>query len=495
MESIESLVSFFKNRLTSVTKKLGLSALKSNAIMLISLSSAGFLSLLVSIDIARSLGVEEFGVYSMIISIQTIFSLFAGFSIGTAAGKYVSEYRVRNEVQAREFAKTGLVLLFLFSAISFCVYLMLADVIGNQLYHTPSIVGLIPLSGMVMFSTAAWSTVIGIAQGCQRIRLLAFMQVASPGLSLLTIVLLLPYFGMNGIFIGFFVSQSVVSGVAITSLNASDFPFLAHQTKILDPVVGRKLLSFAVPSVIASLIVGPVYWFGNTTLTLTNGFEALGFFAVAVVFFQSLGVLSNSITIPLVPKVSELSVGSSERVEILVSGTFKAGSSLIFPIVFGMALFSGYIVSFLYGPKYSTSREMVYLMVTASYFAILSSIVSAMIIGIGRMWVNLTLDIVWAVSFVVIALVAISPYGGAGLAVAYTGSYAIFLIAKLAVSKRVLNLDLSGVNRIVAVSGLFFLLGYIVNFYSSGSNLAINLALLLIGTIVLLGISRNLRLS
>jgi O-antigen/teichoic acid export membrane protein len=438
------------------------SLIRGSAVVLVSMILAGLLALAISVSIARSVGVSDFGVYSMVVSVQNVFGLFAGFSIGTATAKFVSEYRVCNADQASELAKTGLMLVLILSLITAGTYSLLSGVIGDGLYHEPLITPLIPFSALVVISSALLSVSLGIVQGCQRIKLLAFMQVLSPFLSILAVTVLLKSVGMRGIFIGFFLGQSVAALTGLALLRRREFFFHSFPLKLRGSGSLKTILSFSLPAFLGSIVVLPVFWVGNTELTLTSGFEVMGYFAVSMVVFSSMMILPNAIAIPLVPRISELTVNWREAIGKLISQSVRMASLLLFPLMFGVALFSEYIVAFLYGQTYKSSVVPVYLMVTACYFYALGSIVGALVVGVGRMWVGLGLNIVWACSFLLIVFMIVPVWGATGLAAAYALSYGVLLVTSFVVSKRVLGADLSSAYAASAFAAILFAIGYLL---------------------------------
>lgn len=451
--------------------------------MLLSMIAAGALSIAISITIARWLGVADFGLYSIVISVQGVVALLASFSVGTAIAKYVSEYRSRDEERAVRFAKSGFVLVLILAALVGIVYVGLAAFIGKGLYKASAIVGIIPFSALVVFSSSVLSTLMGVAQGCQRFRLMAGMQVSSPLLSLAMIWALFPLMGVNGIFVGYFVSQLVVSSLVLAILNRSGFRFVSARLELgRDSLVVSKMRSFALPAVLGSLMVVPVIWIANTELTLSTGFQAMGYFAVAFVVYQALILIPNAISIPMMPRVSQLTVRSHEDIQKLVAKVMRTLSISLFPLLFAVALFSDPLVETLYGARFSASAQAVYLMVAAAYFYSLGAVVGTMITGTGRMWLGLGLNAFWGAMFLVFVFVGVPVLGTNGLAMSYAAAYGIFLISVLVASEKLLHVKITGMYLAGASSAILFLVGFFVQGEATFFGLFVRLALLAGGT-------------
>ncbi len=453
------------------------SLVRGSATMLVSMSTAGAVSLLISIAIARMLGVKDFGIYSILVSVQGVITSFAVFGIGTAVAKFVAEARVRDMEQALRFAKAGLFLVVIFGTVTSVAYVALSGLIGDGLYHEHALVSLIPYSALVVITSAILAALMGIVQGCQNFKLLAKIQVLTPVLNLLMIALLLSTVGMKGIFLGYSLSQTIIAAIIILALNRGEFIFYPVTLEFGRTKVVPRIMGFALPAFLAGIIVVPVYWIGSTRLTLDAGFDAMGYFATAYVIFQSLTLIPNALVIPMIPKVSELTVRDHGSIERLVSRTVRIFSIVLFPPIFGLALFAHFVVDILYGPSYSSSTDTLFFMMFASYFYALSAFVGALIAGTGRMWLGLAINVCWGVVFLLIAIVFVPSLGARGLAFAFLGSYGIYLVASFVVSEKALRVNLKSAYVSAISSASFFVIGYLLLLWVGPSELAARIGL------------------
>lgn len=465
--------------------------LRGSFLMLISLSVAGIISLIISVNIARLLGVEQFGVYSILVSVQSVFILLAGFNVGTAMAKLVAEYNVRDPSQVLGLAKAGFFAVLGFSFIAGVIYVMLSGVIGNSLYSESEIVTVIPFSTLVVISSAVLAFTLGIVQGCQRIRLLALVQLAVPAANLCMVTVFVLAFGLRGAFLGFFVAQSVVATVTVLWLHNTGFPFLTSASRGMDLRLLKKVLSFSLPAVLGAALVGPIIWIANTELTLEEGFEVMGRFAVAMYFFQALSIVANALSVPLAPKLSEMSVNSHDLIEATVSNSIRGATIIIFPVIFAMALYSDSIVAALYGQSFTSSAPIVYLMLVAGFYSSLAAIIGSLVIGLGRMWVGLALNIIWASVFLVSALTAIPILGITGLGLAFAFSYFLHFVVCSVVSRTRLKADLHGARLPVALASVLFVLGFGLDLMVFPFDGYVRIILLLTGVTLVAWIGRD----
>lgn len=428
--------------------------------MLFSSASAGIIVTLISIIVARSVSVEEFGVYSVITSIQSIASMIAGLSVGAALAKYISEYRAREFDRTGELAKTGILIVLVVSAITSVVYIVLAEPIGEWLYEEPSMVSLIPFSALVVFGTAMFATVFGIAQGCQNMAVLGTMRAGSPLIGLILVLALLPMIDLRGVFLALGIAQLGMAVAAFFWINRKALPILPAKVDLKGSDSARTILGYAIPTVISASLVGPVYWLGNTELAIWTGFGAVGLFGIAFIIFQGFIILPNAIAIPLIPRISNTSVKSMDDVKNMTVDSIRIMSVIMFPLILVAALFAEPIVELVFGAEYSGAAESTYLMVVASFFFAQGVIVGAMLAGLGRVWLGLSINVVWAATFIVLCTGMIPTWGEVGLAGAYALSYAFLLGVSFLACGVKLKADLRRAYPMPLVASVIFIIGY-----------------------------------
>jgi O-antigen/teichoic acid export membrane protein len=457
------------------------SIVRGTTFILFSQVTGGVITFLISIAVARYLGPERFGLYALLVSIQGVVGIFAGFGLSQAIAKYVAQSLPEKNDASKHYVEYGLLLFLLFSAISCMSYVVLSGLIGNNLYHEHSLVGLIPYSSMVVLSSAMYTITFGIAQGCRRIKMLSSMQITVPVISLVLIISFISHFEIRGVLFSVFLSQMTVSIAVLLWLRRNVIGFTISPTASRDTRYLRDLWSFAVPAVLASVVVIPVLWLGNTELTLTEGLTALGYFSVAVVIYQALAVVPNALVIPLVPSISELAQRDRSKVDAFVVKALHSVSVVFFPLFLGTALFSSNIIRLFYGDSYLPSSNAAYLMVTASYFLTLVAVVGALVAGLGKMWVGLALNGIWGLVFVVFSLTAVPIYGVVGLGATFAVSYCLHVIVSYAVAEKILGINVRSAFPRFAVTSALFAVGFVTVSGTTADGFVPRLMLLALG--------------
>ena len=471
-------------------RNLSLRNVDGSTLMLLSLGARGLLMALASVAIARLLGVYEFGIYAIVISTQGVVTLFADFGIGWSLTKFISEHRAKNSDEALGYAKSGFILAGIFTGFSCACYILLSHSIGVDLFHEHSIVRLVPISCLAVVGSVLLSNVSGVVLGLQRLRLLAAMQVASSCLVVIMVLLLVPRFGIEGALFSFVIGQGGVALASALAVNSTGFDFLwaSSHRNIAD--FNRRLLSFAAPAVLSSLFLVLVLWIGNAELKIVSGFESVGFFAVAMIFYQALAVISQSISIPLFPRVSAISAVVPQDIKKTTHRSLRSMVSF-FPIFFGAGLFSFVIIDLFYGAAYSDSSRATYPLIVAAYLLGMTSILNSTLGGIGKVWVILRINILWAAAFMILVFAFVPSWGAMGFAVAYMCSNIVQVVATTQICH-----NLSCVNKNELLSTLIlptflFALGYMSLLYGSGFMHVEKVALLVLGSLIVIAHQRR----
>jgi len=457
---------------------------RSSALILAAMVTGGTISLLISVSVARFVGVEDFGIYSILVSMQNMIGILAGLEMRSAIAKYISEHHQEDKEAASEIARIGLEITLVFSTACAIIYLSLAQIIAEEFYQVRLMVALIPISAVVVMTSSIYAASTGIAQGYQKMRLIALVQILTPTICLVGVVTLASTLSLKGVLLAYVIAQTVASAIILTRIRRTSL----QRTRSRDSnrTLIRKMLGFAVPAVIAAALVVPVFWIGNTVLVLTSDFEAMGHFAVAIVVFNSVQMIPQSIVVPLMPRISESVAKSRARVSSMVERSARGMSVLLFPLIFAGALFSQELVKLAFGGRYAESADAVYLVLIAVYLFAQAAMIGAMIVGTGRMWMGLGLNAIWAAAFLSLVFVLVPPMGIVGLGAAFVGSYAVHLMTSCFVSARYFQVVLSKVYLKTLVATGFLITGCFVVGWHMPSDWIVRGVLLVVASLVMI---------
>ena len=112
-----------------------------------------------SIVIARLLGPENYGLYSISIVAPSVFLLFTGFGVDAAMTRYSAKLRSEGRTQlAAGMLRSGMVFKLLTAVIMFIACFILSEGFAANVLNRPGIGDLIRLSALLIMFQAIFST-------------------------------------------------------------------------------------------------------------------------------------------------------------------------------------------------------------------------------------------------------------------------------------------------------------------------------------------------
>lgn len=430
------------------------------SITLVSLMMSSLLSVATSAFIARTIGPASFGIFSLILALQTATLVVSTLGMDLALTKFIASTFARNKEMAAGYVRHGLTVVIVATTVSCAVLILLRDIVGSDIFGSDELASLIPASTLLIVSTSLLYVAYGTLRGYQRIAMLSVSRVLCSLTTFIAVIPLTILYGLNGAIIGFIVAQSITAIAIFTKVQFEFRVFHASSREYRVAARYRELMDFGTPAVLTGLLTGPAYLVGQSALAMTSGFEMLALFAVSMYFFQLFSTIARSISIPLVPKVAELWDSSREATRDLLQQSTHATILVMFPMAITLGLFADEAVGLLYGDEFLDAANPVYFMIVASFFASIASIVNSFLTGIGRIWLAFAVRGVWTAAFLILTLVLVPRLDEVGLALSFVGSYALLVAVSVPVSRIALSVNLVRVAALFALCGLIFSLVY-----------------------------------
>jgi O-antigen/teichoic acid export membrane protein len=135
------------------------------------------LALFASIVVARVLVKEAYGALGVIQGTVGFFGGIAGFGLGIAATKYVSEYRhVDSERASRIIALASIVTVAAGAGISFALFLA-SDLLARRVLAAPALAPELQIGSILVFLGALNGLQIGILSGFEAFRAIAIVNL------------------------------------------------------------------------------------------------------------------------------------------------------------------------------------------------------------------------------------------------------------------------------------------------------------------------------
>jgi O-antigen/teichoic acid export membrane protein len=377
--------------------------IKSTAVLTVSNVVTRLLAMLFFVILARSLSVQEYGLFRYFLTISMIYGIaFAG--IPTALTKYLSQ-----DKKDRQYLYNAIIL----TTAIFLVLMILVFIFDNS----PIVLILFILAFLVD------SIYIGFIRGIYNIIKLSGFKFIENLIQL--VILIVSYVLYKQINFTFAVIFYCFSGI----LTIIIFEILKPEFKIklkLSKKHSSKLLKYG-----AYVMLGSIGWsllFGINAIFLKRfyGSEYVGYFSIAETIVQIFTFLPSAITTILMPKISSLKDKTKflKPLRAAVIGTLVVS----FTILIGLILLKEQLISFIFGDKYLISATVI-VPLSLGFIAItIHQIYSAVFQGMDKPKIPSITIIISAVINLLLSYYLILTYGLMGAAISNAISSIIALI-------------------------------------------------------------------
>ncbi len=383
------------------------------------LFSGNFVSLLIvaiaSILIARLLGQDNYGLYSLSIVAPSLFINSLDFGINSAMTKFTAKYRSegKNDLVA-SILRTGFILKLLIGVTVFCICFVFSDFIAVYFTNRLELSPFIKFTSLLIIFQTIFNSLGSSFMGLDKMEgtaLTSFIQAAvKTALSPLLILLGLGIFGaLTGHILGYVVASVLGSLVFIRFYrklgNSSQDGFTSNSKVILHygiPLYASGLFGF---------IISP---FQTIILAHFSSNAEIGNYSVAIMLVSMLSILTVPFDV-LFPAFSKVS-SSSDELKRIFKRSIKYTSLIVVPSALIIAILSKEIVQILYGQDFPLAPLFLQLSVLTYFFAGVGSIILGNLLnGIGETKIIFKANTINFFVFLPLALILTFFYGVSGL--------------------------------------------------------------------------------
>lgn len=370
-----------------------------------------------AIIVARFLGPEGYGVYSVSLVVSSIVMIFSDFGVDAALVKFVSKFRALNRDDlVKAVVVKSLAVKVLLSAFLTVLNFILARELSNYLIGRPELADYVRLTsplilGQVLMNTSL-ATFIALGLSVRR----ASTQVAQAALKLaLSPTLIILGLGVLGALVGHVLSYFVV-GVA-SALFVVKYVGSIKKHLSNDLIGVNELFRYGLPLFISGFIGTLLSRYQYVLLALNAGDVEIGNVQAATQFATLLSLTTTPFSITLFPMFSSLSVETHrEEISKYFNAVLKYMSLFTIPLSLFMAVFSTDVVRLIYGRTYTLAPEYLTLISLGYLYAPLSTALGALIPGLGATNYVMYSSLIQALVMTPAAYALISGFGASGYA-------------------------------------------------------------------------------
>ena len=390
------------------------------------------LVLVAMILVARALGKVSFGEFGLVQATLGVAGLMAGLGLGSTATRFVAQFAGTDQMRAGRVIALVTQTTWIAVLLTAGVLILASAPIAAHVLDAAHLQSALVWGALLMAANVIRGVQSGFLAGLERFDLTARLNVIEGLISLLAMVALAHYMGVEGALLGL-----AIGGLAAWFVGERAMKSELEKRDIRPLHRGCwqewKILSgYSLPSLLANLVATPVLWLCMTLLAhQPDGYAQLGIYNAAYqwhgpMIFIPMAIMSAS----LPALVQEWESGDRERfrkVTLWVAGLTLA---IAVPPVLLVGLLSPWVMSF-YGAGFREGWLALVLILAAAPLHALAKIATASLLSMNRAWIVLKVNLLWSISMLLLTSWLVPTNGLIGLVLSFLFAYAILAVSSL----------------------------------------------------------------
>ena len=403
------------------TKKVAVAALTVLVLSLIG-SVVGYA---LRIFIARSMSVEDFGLFYSVLAFFSFLWVIKDFGISSALVKYIPEFMIKRKFKDVSYSiKTSFILQFLLGLCIALPVFILSDYISVVFFHNTKASFLIKIFSIEIALGIVFLKML--LQGFQKILAFSVIEV----LRVVVIFIFILVFGtttIENIAISYFLASLLIQAMMILYVSRI-LSGLKNSEPPSDDTMKRLTVygSFIFIGSVSAFIIG---YADTVVLTYFRSIYEVGLYQVSVSTSQLLLVFSSSLTVILFPLISEVwSVGKRDEIPKYIG--FMMKSIFFFMILVSLVFitFPEIVIYTLFGDNYLGSSLPLQILSFGMIFSSINVVLSVILNAIGQPKKTTTSIIIVSLYNLSANLLVVPIFGIIGAAISTASSYLIGFI-------------------------------------------------------------------
>lgn len=384
-------------------------------------TSTGIMAI-ASILIARFLGPELYGQYTLALVVPQLLFIFTDLGINQGITKFTANLHAKGETnRLTKIIKYGLLLKASIGIVIFIINYALADFFASVLLQRPDLAFYIRIASTSVVFQVIFTTATSAFVGLDKTEYNALTSnIQAIAKTIISIALVLVGFSVAGAVIGY-VASYIVAAVASASIlfiilhekqnNKNNHTF----TNDL-----KTLIRYGAPLFISLLFTGFTPLYQNVLLAIFTTDTDIGNYKAATNFATLITVVSIPITTALLPAFSKLDSSTTQKIKTFFKLANKYTAMLVLPIILLIIIFSGEIVQIIYGTAYKSASlflatySLLYLLVGLGYLTL-----SSFYNGLGETKTTLKISLITFLTLAILSPILTKTYNVIGLIIAF----------------------------------------------------------------------------
>jgi len=450
------------------------------------------------------LGIQGYGMLSLVMSFQWILILIAVAGLPPAIAKYVSEYLAKNDkFMVKQVIKTSFKIMLTMSLIFTAVFYFLATPLANLFHGGPEVAILFQAVSFIAPFSVILGLFRGVFQGYQRMTdIMVTRAVEQIFMISMAVVFILAGFYVLGAVIGTLIGFGIASVSALLIFKFYIWDGLKDVEKPIIPIneskLAKKLLIFSSPIIVTGLAELTLFQAGNFVIPLDLSFAQLGYYNIASPIARLPLVISTSVAMALLPAASEaLALNGNNLVKKYVIYSYRYLLIVLLPICALVIILGKPIMLLLFSRAplaYSNSGTAMSILVIGMAFFSIYGISASVLQAAGKPYPAMYFLAIGTVTNLALTILLVPIYGLNGAAIATMIASFMVMILTTVTTMRVTKTKLPYFNLFKVTIASFILGLGLLLMPKTILGLIISLIILPFVYLILLGLTKALEM-
>lgn len=355
----------------------------------------------------------------------SLFSNIANGGMTSGLTKYISEHK-NSESEFRKYFGNGMLITLLFSTIASSILIIFSKTFTKQIFLSTEYSSIIVIFSITIFALSFNRYLLAITNGFKEYRkYISGDIIRNVSILILSVILVLIY-KVYGALLALVLSQSFVLIITILMVRKLPWFKLTNFKPSFDKAISKKLLSYTLASA-ATFYLGPTAVLLIRSLIMRKlGIDAAGFWdGTTRISGYGLMIITQALTVYLIPRFSELSEKTQIRKEII--NTYKIVIPLLIVGYSAIYLLRGFFIRLLLSESFLPMEELLFFQFLGDTIKIIGWIISIQLIAKAMIKTLIITEVIFNTLIVLLSYLGIILFGLKGVAIAYTINYTIYL--------------------------------------------------------------------
>ena len=412
--------------------------------------------------IARYLGPDGLGLFSMAIMIAGIIELIAAFGIDGALVKYVAEYKEQKNKIYSLFSSAFITILII-GIITSLALLACSNKLASA-FNMPSLSLLLRIYAIAFPFSLTYIIIISFFNGLREMRYRTLIIILQALLALLFILIFLIIgLEVKGVMLGVVFSIILTMGIATVIIKK-----FVHFT-LSDYRKNTKMLASFGSRLVGANMINQTYNYIDIImigyfLTTTD----VGYYAIAISLSRFFWIVPRAIGTVAYPAISEYwAKNDIQAISKLVDKATKYSSCILIFAGMSVVFFAKDIITLLFTPEFLPAGLPLTILIIGTVMHGMIRSIGVIFASTGKVNLVLKISAIGAIGNVLLNIALIPTYGIIGAATATTTSYVIGVGITIYLLRKVFTIkfDVSWYTKMVILVGmsvtLFYGLGFL----------------------------------